>query len=85
MDPLMLFSALVLAVAAMHLISQSVKALRGKNSRHDVNRKINKRVDWYMFFRLSDLLGPQQDEPRKEDRATKTPVKQRRPELRLHQ
>jgi hypothetical protein len=88
MEPIMLFSTLVLAVAAMHLISQSVEALRGKNRNlrtgKEKSSNTTKRSDWYMFFKLSDLLGPDKIEPKS---VTQTPQKtttpQRRPEKRL--
>lgn len=85
MEPIMLFSAVILAVAAMHLISRSVDALRGRDAFRRAAHKTTKRADWYMFFKLSDLLG--KDEP-KDVGAThrqekKAPQIQRRPVKRL--
>lgn len=55
MEPLTLFAATVGLIGAIHLLSTAVE--RFGKGRYDKGNQQAKRVDWYCFFQLSDLLG----------------------------
>ena len=57
MEPLTIFASAVGFIGALHLLFQAVERLGiGNNNR---NTQENERADWYCFFKLSDLLGPE--------------------------
>lgn len=59
MEPGFYLTALVFAVAALHLITRGVSLFHRntKVSRPGMDKSANKRSDWYMFFHCSDLTG----------------------------
>ena len=59
MEPLTIFASSVGFIGALHLVFQTVERFgKGNNNR---NIQSNKRADWYCFFKLSDLLGPEEN------------------------
>jgi len=59
MEPLTIFASTVGFIGALHLVFQAVERFgKGKYNR---NNQSNERADWYCFFKLSDLLGPEEN------------------------
>ena len=57
MEPLTIFASIVGFIGALHLVFQAVDRF-GKGI-YNRSTLANKRADWYCFFKLSDLLGPE--------------------------
>lgn len=57
MEPLTIFASTVGFIGALHLVFQAVERF-GKGI-YNTSTQANKRADWYCFFKLSDLLGPE--------------------------
>ena len=59
MEPLTIFASSVGFIGVLHLVFQAVERFgRGNYTR---NTQSNQRADWYCFFKLSDLLGPEEN------------------------
>lgn len=57
MEPLTIFASTVGFTGALHLVFQAVERF-GKGI-YNRSTQANKRADWYCFFKLSDLVGPE--------------------------
>lgn len=92
MELTQIFSFLVLGICATHLVWMAGAQITSwwdvrKNSRAQdtATTKPRQRSDWYVFFRCSDLLGPDQVKKAtgsSKEKRTQTPQKPQRPQLR---
>lgn len=55
MEPLTMFASTVGFIGAFHLLSQAVERFGKRNNNRATQP--DRRVDWYCFFEMSDLLG----------------------------
>jgi len=97
MEPGIYFTALVLAVAGLHLLNKVVTYVSSFRAASGLRQNSSKkastqRVDWFVFFRCSDLTGEPEKKVRNKQQVNKhissSPSnhkrRDRRPVLRRH-
>ena len=57
MEPIIMFTGSVGFICAFHILSTAVKKL-SKNQKINTSRTHRTRNDWYCFFNIADLTGP---------------------------